>query len=148
MVESFVQEAEEMLKDDLASSPALIVKSSAWTSGVIGLVAARFAEKYGRPAVVLEEKAEKLTASCRGPEDFDLAKTLREIAKAVPELFLAYGGHAAAAGFSLLPAKIFWNLNGVSWRACARDAGRGPPAPKAWYDLEIGTVPTRRNCKI
>ena len=72
-------------------------------AGVVGLAAARLAEETGRPAVVLEIGEETATASLRSVPEFDLAAALQtcaaEAGQSAP-LFVRFGGHRQAAGFT------------------------------------------------
>ncbi len=72
-------------------------------AGVVGLAAARLAEETGRPAVVLEIGEETATASLRSVPEFDLAAALQTCAatngQSAP-LFVRFGGHRQAAGFT------------------------------------------------
>lgn len=78
------------------SAPALLVRGP-WPVGIIGLVAGRLADETGRPAVVGTQLGDVIRASCRSDGRVNLAETLT----ACDDLFVRYGGHAAAAGFEL-----------------------------------------------
>lgn len=65
--------------------------------GVVGLVAGRLAEKYAKPAVVYARESGIIKGSIRGVDGFNIMKALR----LADDLFMAYGGHPGAAGFSL-----------------------------------------------
>ena len=66
-------------------------------SGVIGLAAARLVERYHRPSVVVAVSNGEGRGSCRSMEGFHITAALDEC----HDLLLRYGGHAAAAGFTL-----------------------------------------------
>ncbi len=65
--------------------------------GIIGIVAGRLTEKYFKPSIVLIDEGEKLVASCRSPDYFSLI----DILERYKDMFLAFGGHKNAAGFSI-----------------------------------------------
>jgi single-stranded-DNA-specific exonuclease len=78
---------------------ALLVRGT-WSVGIIGLIAGRLAEDFGRPAVVatiLDDDAGTLRASCRGGGGINMAEALIACA----DLLIRHGGHAAAAGFDI-----------------------------------------------
>lgn len=75
---------------------ALVVRGP-WPVGIIGLVAGRLADETGRPTVVGTPIGDVIRASCRGDGRVHLAETLTACA----DLFIRFGGHAAAAGFEL-----------------------------------------------
>ncbi len=76
--------------------PLVMLGDPAFSSGIVGLVAARIAERWYRPAVVYEHGPSTSRASCRSIPEFDITGALREM----PELFLRFGGHHQAAGFT------------------------------------------------
>lgn len=80
-----------------ANLPACIcVASENFPRGVVGLVAGKLAERFGRPALVASLENGHCTASLRGVPGHDIASALRAHA----HLFTAFGGHALAGGCS------------------------------------------------
>jgi single-stranded-DNA-specific exonuclease len=77
-------------------APAVLLYGP-WSVGIIGLVAGRLADQTGRPAVVGTPIGDVIRASCRSDGRLNLA----EILAACGDLFVRFGGHAAAAGFEL-----------------------------------------------
>jgi single-stranded-DNA-specific exonuclease len=97
-LEEALKKAEERLdRQNLLNNRVLILWDSDWRSGIVGLIAARLSEKHNRPAIVMEERGDELIASCRSPENFNLVKALQSM----EDLFETFGGHSAAAGFTL-----------------------------------------------
>ncbi|MBM4410177.1 MAG: single-stranded-DNA-specific exonuclease RecJ [Chloroflexi bacterium] len=80
----------------------IVVDSSEMSSGIIGLVAARLAEEFHRPAIAIGIEGGEGRGSCRSIPEFDVTALLQRNA----DLFLRYGGHRAAAGFSVAPERI------------------------------------------
>jgi single-stranded-DNA-specific exonuclease len=68
-----------------------------YSSGVVGLVASRLVERFYRPAIVGQRGPEFTRASCRSIPEFHITQALETCA----ELFQNFGGHAAAAGFTI-----------------------------------------------
>jgi single-stranded-DNA-specific exonuclease len=64
--------------------------------GIVGLVASRLVDAHRRPAVVYQRGATESRASCRSIPEFHITDALR----ACSELFVRFGGHRAAAGFT------------------------------------------------
>jgi single-stranded-DNA-specific exonuclease len=87
---------------DLARDRAIVLSSSAWHPGVIGIVAARLVERYGRPAALIGVQGPQARGSARSAAGWHIADALGRCA----DLLLDYGGHRAAAGFSLRPDQI------------------------------------------
>ncbi|MBT4936387.1 single-stranded-DNA-specific exonuclease RecJ [Candidatus Peregrinibacteria bacterium] len=97
MVEQALQAAEKYAIPE----EVIIASSKNWHTGIIGLIAGKLTEKYYLPAIILEEQEGKMIASCRAPEGFDMHKFLSEFS----QYFEHFGGHAQAAGFSILKEK-------------------------------------------
>lgn len=68
-----------------------------YNPGVIGLAASRLTEQYYRPAIVASRGEETTRGSCRSIAEFHITRALDECA----DLLVRYGGHAAAAGFTV-----------------------------------------------
>jgi single-stranded-DNA-specific exonuclease len=65
--------------------------------GVVGLAASRLTDQFYRPSVVGEMGEEFTRASCRSISEFHITEALDQCA----DLLEHYGGHAAAAGFTV-----------------------------------------------
>ena len=102
---------------------------------MIGIVAARIAERHHRPAVLIALDGEEGTGSGRSIPAFDLLGGLH----AAREHLLRYGGHRAAAGLTIARADVPALPRGVRRprrRACSRPRTCGPrsastPSPPA-----------------
>ncbi len=81
---------------------SLVLESSGWHGGVIGIVASRLVERYHRPTVVLAVEGEEARGSARSVPGLVLVDAL----EACRDLLTRYGGHAAAAGLQLPAARI------------------------------------------
>jgi single-stranded-DNA-specific exonuclease len=75
----------------------LMVSGADWPKGVVGLVAGKLAEDYGKPVLVLERGEEFSTGSARSTPEFNIVEALI-FSK---DFLVKYGGHAAAAGFTV-----------------------------------------------
>ena len=92
-------EVEERL-GEIGGEKILVAGGENFHPGIVGLAAARLAEKYFRPAIVMGAQGDKLVGSCRSPlPEFDITAALQNSA----QLLEKFGGHRAAAGFTLLP---------------------------------------------
>ena len=88
---------------DLNVLKAMVVYCSDWHEGVLGIVASRLVEKYGKATVVLTDNDEGLIkGSARAPAGFDILSAL----DANSELLAKYGGHVGAAGLSLATGDV------------------------------------------
>lgn len=75
----------------------LVVDGEGWHHGVIGIVAARLVERFGKPCMVLSVSPEETKGSGRSIEGFSLFDAVNYCAP----LLTKYGGHLMAAGLSL-----------------------------------------------
>lgn len=97
MTETALHEAIESLQMEHNDPPILIAEHPDWHVGILGLIASKLAEKYGRPAIIMQDFGDMLVASGRSPGYFNITEAL-EFCK---EYLVSYGGHAQAAGFNL-----------------------------------------------
>ena len=82
---------------------SIIVYSSGWNKGVVGIVASRLVDKFYKPSVVFCESSNgTLTASARSIKGVDLYK----IIKSCDDLVEQYGGHKYAAGLTIKKENI------------------------------------------
>ena len=87
---------------DVSENRGIVVSSSTWHLGVIGIVAAKVSRHFNRPSILLVEDADGMCkGSGRGIQGFDLLKALRTC----EEQLKVYGGHRMAAGVSMLKSQ-------------------------------------------
>ena len=91
-------QAEEMIgrMSDRERS-ALVLESSRWHQGVVGIVASRLSEKYSRPSFMIHLNGSTGKGSCRSWGGFNLFAALENC----KDLLLGFGGHELAAGFTI-----------------------------------------------
>lgn len=82
----------EFDKDNLP--PILVSVSSDYPHGIVGLIAGRLTEQFGRPSLVGHIDGTSCTASLRSPASYHIALGLKQC----DELLQGHGGHAQAAG--------------------------------------------------
>ena len=105
MQKAGVREAAELITEDLLARERLLcVLGEEWNLGVIGLIASNLSETYARPAVVATDvqRTGVYVGSARSIPAYDINDGI----SACSGHLTTYGGHAAAAGFSL-PAGSF-----------------------------------------
>jgi len=79
-----------------------VVYNENWHKGVIGIAASRLIEHHYKPTIVLTKSGDVLAGSARSVHGFNLYDALE---KCSGEL-IQFGGHAFAAGMTLLPEKL------------------------------------------
>lgn len=99
-IEQLCLEAALCQGEKQADAPLIMVSSRGWHPGVIGIVAGRLKERFGRPAIVIaEEEDGKGKGSGRSISGVDLGAAV--LAAKDSGLLLAGGGHAMAAGLTV-----------------------------------------------
>lgn len=111
---------------------ALILAKEDWHPGVIGIVASRMVEAYGRPAILLAGEGEDWTGSGRSPEPLNLFLAL----EASRDLLKRWGGHAQAAGMGLHRDQLEAFRSRLSEAVWAQGLAALPPAVR-YVDAEI-----------
>jgi single-stranded-DNA-specific exonuclease len=78
-----------------------VVHGRGWHEGVVGIVASRLVERYGRPVVVVAD-GDPARGSGRSIDGVDLHAALASC----DDLLLRWGGHAQAGGVTVDPTRI------------------------------------------
>jgi single-stranded-DNA-specific exonuclease len=104
-IELLVCEQAEAQAAELDGAAVITVMSSGWHQGVIGIVAGRIKERFGRPAIVIAETEDRSgKGSGRSISGVDLGAAV--LAAKDSGLLVAGGGHAMAAGLTLAPGGL------------------------------------------
>ena len=92
-------EAQKQIDENPAmlNNRVLIFSGENWHGGVIGIVAARLVQKYGKPCLVITDDGEEAKGSARSIDGF----SLYECISSAKHLLSHYGGHTLAAGFGM-----------------------------------------------
>jgi single-stranded-DNA-specific exonuclease len=98
LTRTYVSLAHELVQEQFASGEyALVCGGDDWPGGIVGLVAGKLAQAYNRPTLVYRTYEGTVSGSGRSIPGFNLLGALH----ACDDVFERYGGHQAAAGFSL-----------------------------------------------
>lgn len=82
----------------------LVVAGEHWHPGIVGIIAGRLKERFGRPAFAIAGAGEAVTGSGRSITGVDLGAAVRAAVDA--GILTKGGGHAMAAGVTLTQAAI------------------------------------------
>src|SRR5207244_5863672 len=93
ILDEAVELAERVLQPD---DRALVLAADAWHPGVIGIVASRLVERYGRPTFLIGWDGDAGRGSGRSIVGFDLHAALHRVGHHLEK----YGGHTMAAGLT------------------------------------------------
>lgn len=91
------------------SHALLVAASPEWPVGIIGILAGKIADKYGKPAIVMAQVNGAYTGSARSIEGFNVTDAIGSQKKYLTH----FGGHAQAAGFSVPKENLDHFINGV-----------------------------------
>lgn len=101
---------------DLEDAYGLVLARDGWHPGVIGIVASRMVERFGRPTILVALEGEEGRGSGRSIPGFDLHAALVSCA---PHL-ARFGGHTMAAGLTVRRERL--DAFREAFNAVARDA--------------------------
>jgi single-stranded-DNA-specific exonuclease len=118
---------------DPLEHPVLVLAGQGWHQGVVGIVAARLTEEFGRPAVVIGLEGQLGRGSARTVGRFSV---LEAIAGAAPHLE-RFGGHEQAAGLEIRAANVAAARAAITERARAMLADAGHPESALAIDCEL-----------
>ncbi|MGA9531990.1 MAG: single-stranded-DNA-specific exonuclease RecJ, partial [Anaerolineales bacterium] len=93
-----VERARELVSEQNRQGEIIFAADESFHEGVVGLAAGRLMEEFYRPALVARLDGDRLRGSARSIPEFHITKAL----EACSDLLLQFGGHQAAAGFTLL----------------------------------------------
>jgi single-stranded-DNA-specific exonuclease len=116
-----------------AVPPAIVLCDASWHLGVLGIVASKILERYGRPVVMLREEGGTATGSCRSVDGFSIVEALAGLSP----LLTRFGGHAQAAGVALDARNLDLFRRGLSGVA-ARHEEVSPFVLRRSIDAEVG----------
>ena len=80
-----------------AHAPAIVVGGQGWHHGVVGIIASRLVDRFGKPSVVIGFDGAVGRASARTTGGVNLYEAL----SATAEHLIRFGGHAGAAGLTV-----------------------------------------------
>ena len=129
--QTIYSQAEEMIAHmPERERSALVLESSRWHQGVVGIVASRLSEKYSRPSFMIHLNGTTGKGSCRSWGGFNLFAALENC----KDLLLGFGGHELAAGFTIDESNI------PAFRERMNDYARsfrGGEAPVSVLDVDV-----------
>lgn len=108
-IEADMQDAANLQLDSINTEglSSLTLFNPEWHQGVIGILAGRIKEKLHRPTIVFARGDNgELKGSGRSIPGLHLRDAIDLVAKQHPELIKRFGGHAAAAGLTLMESDI------------------------------------------
>jgi len=127
------QRARELiLASGKAGQRLIILASEEFPAGIVGLVAARLVETFGRPVLLLERGLHTSRGSARSVDGFSIIDVLSEVG----DLLERFGGHTMAAGFTISNARLP-QFEARLQVIAARDLHDDLLTPQLLYDAEL-----------
>lgn len=140
MVEQALLMAQEQYE---AGCAGLVVYLAEGHSGVQGIVASRLVERFGAPCVILTPSNQEgqLSGSARGVPGVHLRDSLQQVDDDYPGIFVRFGGHKGAAGFTLRQERL-QDFQQAWHQALRQHLGEQALGPVLWTDgpLEPGLL--------
>jgi single-stranded-DNA-specific exonuclease len=135
VLEQAVARIEGLYGPDRKGLPsAIVVESESWHIGVIGIVASRLVERYGRPAFVIGMDGELGKGSGRSVRGVDLGAAV--LAARQAGLLVNGGGHAMAAGLTVARSAL-GDLARFLDERIAPQLGAAPPVRELGIDAAL-----------
>ena len=132
-IEKKILEQAMAMAETQSNAPFILVAGEGWHPGVVGIVAGRLKERFAKPAFVAGFEGGMGRGSARSIPGIDVGAIIRAAADA--KVIEYGGGHAMAAGFSLMASQ----LDGFSTFIADSFSGAGP-ALAAATDLYLDAV--------
>lgn len=130
ITEKSFKEAEEIFTH-LPPQKILIAHNKNWHSGIIGLIAGKLSDKYKLPAIIMNDANGHIVGSARSPEYFNIIDAITSASKYLEH----FGGHAAAAGFTLKKENLEKFIGAM--KSCAKSFAPPDTEPVIEIDTEI-----------
>ncbi len=116
------EEADAFVKEaGIESKDIWVIAQKGWHEGVIGITAGRLAEAYNRPFLLLSIGEDGI---CKGSARSIVGFNIYEAILSASDCLLRFGGHSAAAGFSLNADRLEEFDARLNEYARAQDIGR------------------------
>ncbi len=80
----------------------VVIDGEDYPAGVVGLVAGKLVEQWGRPVLLIERGERESRGSARSVAGFSIIEALTTC----EDLFIRFGGHSMAAGFTIANERI------------------------------------------
>lgn len=119
----------------LMADRVLVLSGNGWHGGVVGILAARVLERFGKPCILLSVNDGYAKGSGRSVDGFPLFDAIASCA----DLLTTYGGHELAAGVGLSEE----NIDAFRRRINAYAAERFPVMPVPTLTLDFKLSPAQ-----
>jgi single-stranded-DNA-specific exonuclease len=131
--EKVTREAFLQIEKEQADRKGIVAVGIGWHLGVVGIVAAKLTERFGRPSVALtlSDDGREAKGSARTVAGFSVYAPLKKI----EHLMLRFGGHAAAAGMTIAADQLTDFKDAFNAAVC--DLWNEEPSPTTGIDATL-----------
>ncbi|MCL2675555.1 MAG: single-stranded-DNA-specific exonuclease RecJ [Firmicutes bacterium] len=98
----YAEALEELRQEDLTNKRTIALSHPTWEKGITGILAARIAGDFKRPAFVMVKSGGHYKGTARSIDGVNIY----EVLTSVGDLLIEFGGHSQAAGFSIKEENI------------------------------------------
>lgn len=131
-IESEIYQDARSRVDQSAMDSVIVLAGERWHPGVLGIVASKIADEFGRPAFIFSVENGIAKGSARSIPAFDICKGLAECS----ELLLTFGGHRQAAGVKL-EAHLLADFEAALNRVVRRTVPADSLSPSLEIDADV-----------
>lgn len=129
--ELYLEAVTDLKYEDLINNRSIILSNPAWEKGITGILAARLAGDFKRPAFVMVNSGGQYKGTSRSIPGINIYELLGSLS----DILVEFGGHSQAAGFSIKESDI------PSFKSRVNEYLKSFPEsffePNLEYDLEV-----------
>ncbi|MFH0955700.1 MAG: single-stranded-DNA-specific exonuclease RecJ [Candidatus Falkowbacteria bacterium] len=141
ITEEIVAYCRKVVEEKMTSDKILIICSpnvenasaEGWPEGVVGLVAGRLCEAYGRPVLVVTKIKNEVKGSGRSIDEFNIMEAIEHSSRYLEK----FGGHAAACGFTLKSREVLEKFSKEMKKIASQALAKVELVPKILIEAEI-----------
>lgn len=131
-LDEIVAESDAVCDSDIIYNERMVfLHSDKWAHGLLGIVAARYKEKYNLPAVVMTLDGDNYVGSARGIDSLDLFEIFSEC----KDCLVKFGGHKASVGFTVEKSRL--DELRQSLKNALQSRSESCFEKKYYYDIEL-----------
>lgn len=132
LLDDIIAEADAMCNvETIYKEKMTFLYNDKWGHGLLGIVAARYKEKYQLPAIVMSLDGDNYVGSARGIDSLDLY----EIFNSCRDCLVKFGGHKASVGFSVAKERLEEFRSALSQTLHSFDSGCFDKV--FYYDIDV-----------
>lgn len=134
LTEQLVNQAIKQIKStEQENNPILFVLGDGWSTGILGLIAGRLKDQFGKPSIVMGLVDGEVCGSGRSTNTFNMIEGIQSI----PNFFDKFGGHPQACGFSLKDANKVEEFKTALTEIVKTNSQDAPLTPEILIDAEV-----------